>query len=391
MRFRKSIKLAPGIRMNFSRSGASWTLGPRGASVGIGKRGTYLNTGIPGTGLYSRTKIGGTAASTRTASQKTRIAVNVGVADDGTLIFQDAAGNALSEHLTNAAKKQQRAAIQDLIQKKCDEINAQIEAVGEIHLYTPNPTSSPKYEPRQFQQSAPVKPVLKRPNFFCWLFKKRRERLEQENAATQTQYETATAKWLEDKFLFDQAEEQRKELIERLIYTDVDAMQLFLEQNLNTIVWPRETFLSTDIRNGGTTVFVDVDLPEIEDMPQKTAAVPAHGLKLSVKDMTGTQIQRLYMRHVHGIGFRIIGETFAALPNAERIVLSGYSQRANPSTGHISDEYLYSVRISRHEWSQINFDNLQALDVVEVLTQFELRRNMSKTGRFKPIEPFETD
>jgi len=49
LRFRKSVKLAPGIRMNFSGGGVSWSLGPRGASIGIGKRGAYLNAGIPGT------------------------------------------------------------------------------------------------------------------------------------------------------------------------------------------------------------------------------------------------------------------------------------------------------------------------------------------------------
>jgi len=57
IRFRRSIKLAPGLRMNFSGSGVSWTLGPRGLSMGIGKRGTFLNAGIPGTGFYSRERI----------------------------------------------------------------------------------------------------------------------------------------------------------------------------------------------------------------------------------------------------------------------------------------------------------------------------------------------
>ena len=36
-----------------------WTLSPRGASVGIGKRGTFLNTGIPGTRLSSRRSFSG--------------------------------------------------------------------------------------------------------------------------------------------------------------------------------------------------------------------------------------------------------------------------------------------------------------------------------------------
>lgn len=61
--FRKRIKIAPGVRINLSKSGISTTIGRRGASVSIGKNGTYLNTGIPGTGLYSRQKISGKYSS----------------------------------------------------------------------------------------------------------------------------------------------------------------------------------------------------------------------------------------------------------------------------------------------------------------------------------------
>lgn len=55
--FRKRIKIAPGIFINLSKSGASFTIGPKGANVNIGKNSAYVNTGIPGTGLYSRSKI----------------------------------------------------------------------------------------------------------------------------------------------------------------------------------------------------------------------------------------------------------------------------------------------------------------------------------------------
>lgn len=58
-KFRKRIKIAPGVTINVSRSGVSTTIGPKGASVNIGKKGTYLNTGIPGTGIYDRRKISG--------------------------------------------------------------------------------------------------------------------------------------------------------------------------------------------------------------------------------------------------------------------------------------------------------------------------------------------
>ena len=56
-RFRKYIKIAPGVKLNISKSGVSTTIGGKGASVNIGKNGAYLNTSIPGTGLYNRQKI----------------------------------------------------------------------------------------------------------------------------------------------------------------------------------------------------------------------------------------------------------------------------------------------------------------------------------------------
>lgn len=50
-RFRRSVKLLPGIRLNFSRSGITTTLGPRGAHVTVGGKRARVTTGIPGTGI----------------------------------------------------------------------------------------------------------------------------------------------------------------------------------------------------------------------------------------------------------------------------------------------------------------------------------------------------
>lgn len=57
IRYRKRIKILPGVNINISKSGISTTIGPKGCSVNIGKNGTYLNAGIPGTGIYSRERI----------------------------------------------------------------------------------------------------------------------------------------------------------------------------------------------------------------------------------------------------------------------------------------------------------------------------------------------
>ncbi len=63
LRFRRRIKIFPGVHLNISRSGISTSVGMRGASLTLGKRGTYVNTGIPGTGISWRSKLAQPPAS----------------------------------------------------------------------------------------------------------------------------------------------------------------------------------------------------------------------------------------------------------------------------------------------------------------------------------------
>lgn len=50
-RFRRSVRIMPGVRLNFSKSGVSTSLGPRGATINIGPKGVKKTVGLPGTGL----------------------------------------------------------------------------------------------------------------------------------------------------------------------------------------------------------------------------------------------------------------------------------------------------------------------------------------------------
>jgi hypothetical protein len=390
IRFRKSFKLAPGVRMNLSGGGMSWSVGPRGASVGIGKRGTYLNTGIPGTGLSARQKIGGaqSSASSRSSNEKVAFAISISVSDDGTIAFKDNNGNPLPEKLITMAKKQQGDAIRNLIQGKCDEINQAIDSVGELHFSTPSPKEKPRFVAGIFHKVPPELPTQKRLGFIRSLFKKHRERAEAEYTSALAEHEEALKKWELQRAAFNKSQNDRRQLIESHIYSDQKAMEQFLEETLQDIVWPRETDVSTEISDNGHVIFIDADFPEIEDMPTNKASVPAKGYKLSVKELSATQVQKLYMQHVHGIAFRTIGEAFSALPNSRVIVFSGYSQRADKATAKIADEYLLSVRVERSDWEKIDFNNLASLDVVEALSRFELRRTMTKTGVFTAIIPF---
>lgn len=52
-RFRKSIKVLPGIKVNIGKTGIGVSAGVKGAHIGVNKRGTYTDVGIPGTGISS--------------------------------------------------------------------------------------------------------------------------------------------------------------------------------------------------------------------------------------------------------------------------------------------------------------------------------------------------
>ena len=131
-----------------------------------------------------------------------------------------------------------------------------------------------------------------------------------------------------------------------------------------------------------------MELPEIDDVPKTKASVNKRDLRLTYKERTKAQRYQDYVTHIHAIGFRAVGEVFASLPTASTVVLSAFSQRLNASTGHVKRECLFSVRVPRSKWLQIDFSNLGAIDVISSFEEFELRRQINKAGNISPIEPF---
>lgn len=57
-RFRKSISLFPGVRVNIGKTGIGVSAGVKGARVGVGSKGAYTSVGVPGTGISSLNYIG---------------------------------------------------------------------------------------------------------------------------------------------------------------------------------------------------------------------------------------------------------------------------------------------------------------------------------------------
>ena len=56
-RFRKRIRIAPGLSINISKSGVSTSIGGKGSTINVGKKGIKMTNSLPGTGLSHSTNL----------------------------------------------------------------------------------------------------------------------------------------------------------------------------------------------------------------------------------------------------------------------------------------------------------------------------------------------
>lgn len=391
-RFRRTISIAPGVRINLSNGCPSLSLGPRGASLTVGKQGTYANLGLPGSGLSYRTKLFNNNGS--------RSPVQQAVVDVDGLLQEAAQINGNMDWILNihqetpspASGRSRSSLLSSFIQMRNN----------------PFEVSAPARPDKPIALELPVEPVLEKPGLFSRVFKSDAERQSEfdakiaiwqqdvarcknENEMAAHQYQALRSSWAEQyaQWQFDKNEHETnnsKSLDELTIIFDADItfFENVLGFDLSQLVWPRDTIVSYSVSPGGFHVDLDVDLPEVENIPAQTAVLNAKQNGLNIKAKTDKTLRMEYARHVHGCLFRLIGEAFCSLPVIS-VSVSGFTQRINKQTGNLEDEYILSCNVKRSEFQKINFDLLANVDPIASLETFDLRRNMTSTGLFKAI------
>lgn len=382
-RFRKSISICPGIRVNFGKSGFTGVnVGPRGASLSIGKQGTHANVGLPGTGLSYRTRIG------RTNAEK---------------------NNSASSESQNTELAQQ-----------LNEIESEIRDVLNIHLQTPNVQLGKSLEQlkKEYLISAsmpfslnepirPVKPVpppkpeLKTSWFGKFIIRNSdsRELELQENirrweiqnakdtsnyVQMRTAWASEYANWKKQKEIHNLAIKNSENSLSEQFESNNNFFEEQLGLALNKTTWPRETNICFEVDAKNSLIKLDVDLPEIEDMPCVNYRLNKKGSEILEKDKTAKQIRLEYAMLIHGIIFRLAGIALYHLP-FKCVEISGFTQRLNQSTGYVVDDYIIKSIVDRGFFSNINFKQLELLNPIEALEKCELKRNMTATGIFKKL------
>jgi len=397
-RFRRSITIIPGVRVNISNTTPSLSVGPRGASVTFGQRGTYANLGLGG-GLSYRTRLDQAASKSSSAAQ------------------------------ANAASKEQ---LRNSLLASAEQMNRVIEQVINVHTLTPNPVhgntlsalrdhyikaaSQPYVVPAPARPAKPeFSPAPAQPSagegagFFKKLFesdedKQERQRLAQENweravqdwerekQQVERRYQGQRAAWAEQYAHWQSEANRHQEAIstsaaqanERFA-TDTTFFESLLDELLQQTDWPRETFVSFEVNPQKSLISMDVDLPEIEDMPHSTFTVNRQGNYIAEKEMTQKAVRETYARHVHGILLRLIGIALYALP-FENVSICGFTQRISKATGHLVDDYIIECLANRSQFININFSALDIIDPIDAISKFNLNRKMSSTFIFQSIE-----
>lgn len=347
-RFNKRLTIMPGVHLNLGLGGPSLSVGPRGASVNIGRKGVYGNVGIPGSGLSYRKRLDG-ARTTNAAGSGLPDDVGMEIRD-GRIEFVDSRGDVLADGHRSEAVRTYRTEAERMLEEHIRSANESMGVLTELHLDTPAP-SVVNVTDASFSTPKP----------------------EKSHHGDQEGYMSALMTW--------RAAKANHEATGAGASFDPAS----LEMSLSALAWPRETDISYEHGPDGKIVVLDVDLPEIEDMPAHEMAATMRTLSLKKVEFSTKRIADLYSAHVASVVFRLAGTVFANSP-AEEVRISGYTQRSG-GTGRIEDEYVVAVVVDRTVWSSIDFGKLADIDPENALRRFGARLERTGRGALRSVEP----
>lgn len=319
LRFRKSITICKGVKLNISKSGASVSLGGKGHSINLSGKGARATVGIPGTGLsYSK--------SISTKKVKNMIGAynyQLELDEKGKVHILSKKG----EPITDASVLRQIKNSDSYKEQVNELLEQRIKEQEQIFEESQN-------EREQFLHLHQFSPVVR----------------------TSNQYKNPF-----------QSDEEISEAI---------------EQWISNIVLPVQIGIDFEYDENQKILFLDIDLPEIEDLPDSYYEWNQNQLKSKKK--TKTVLQEEYACVIFGLILYIASNAFDLSPYIEKILMAGYTQRRD-SKGNLNGDYIFSMKWNRNQFEGKDISQVNAIDFC---MNTENRCLLSKTYQFKTIEPY---
>jgi hypothetical protein len=362
LRFRKSFKIAPGVRLNVSNKSTGLSFGGKGLRYSINSSGRRTTSvGIPRMGLsYVSTNSSGKSYKTK-AYQTHR---------------------QLEAQQKQLRKEQERELAQyevDLFENQCELVKSIHKECDDYVDWNHILNSSPPFQ--KGEAGPKEKEAIRnyenyKPKFFEWLLKK------EEKAYNRLSEQIQQAK-IED----EKAYKEWEELIEfanNVLAGDIDTYFKVIEEMdpLGDLSEFGSGFeFST---NDPSYMEVEFDVHSDKIVPIEEKKLTKTG-KLSVKQMTKTRYFELQQDYVCSCVLRIARDLFALLP-LKTVVIHAYDEQLNTATGHQERLLILSVKIDWDILNELNFENIDCSDSMNV---FPHQMNFRKTKGFAPVEKIE--
>ena len=429
-RFRRSVKLMPGVRLNVGLGRSSLSLGGRGATVNLSSRGTRTTLGIPGTGLSWTSSSGGSRASGRArgptqrqleatarrenqlrlqAAAEAQVAAAQSARQDLLDCWRDMPPVPSSEDYARACTERPFEGAPfpvpveaDAHRRFVDDMEARIRkdrrgtAIGlwgvAVAMFPCVFGGVGAALQESMGDGSVLVALLAYVGFvmLCTVPWKRGTRalmaktLEREWPehwrALQSDYQVfqeALTAWPEQ-------ERERASWTRKLVAGDPEALEESVSSSLEDLDFPFEAQCRVALSDSARA-FVVVDLPEIEDViPEVRQRALKNG---TLKEVRRTKAERNadYLHLIAGIALLLARTAIGAGPTLQRVHVAAYTQRRKRGSGLIADEYVYEAVFERQEvtgWSPATVDPAQVL-----LASEKNRLDLRDTGELKRIDP----
>jgi hypothetical protein len=358
LRFRKSIKIVPGVRLNVGKKSAGLSFGGKGLRYSINSRtGGRLTASIPGTGLSYTTSVG---RKRRTPAYRRQNELRK-----------------LQREQENMLERQ-RAAFE------VEAYENYIEMIHSIHKESDDPVDwaalrdapppYPKGQPGPKETAARKALENYTPGWFDkWLGRteKKRAALEQEIIKGKQADEADYKSW-----------EETVQLAERILAGDTDAyLQVIEEMDPFDDLVEFGSGFEISVWDDARTVEVEFEVRSAQVIPKEVKSLTKTG-KLSVREMTKTAYYQLEQDYVCSCAIRIARDLFALLP-VSRVLIHATDEQLNTATGYPERVTILSVLIDRPTLERLNLDQI---DCSDAMVNFQHRMRFLKTRGFQPVE-----
>lgn len=358
IRFHKSIKIAPGIRMNLGLKSAGISFGGKGLRYTINSRnGHYVSAGIPGTGLYYMESLSNRQYKSPAYQHHQQLAQkqrNV------------ATMNAYEQAAFQVELYENRIHMLKSIHEECDDL-----VDWDDVRKTPPPFQLGNKGPKELAAEKALYEY--KPNFLQKWFK----RDEKKRAQLTAELEKGKKEDQEDFQEWSRMVQTAKKITEG----DPDAYLQVIEEmapldDLSEFGSGFEFFVEDS-----ETIEVEFEIHGEDVIPQEVLSLTKTG-KLSQRKMGKTIFYDLLQEYISSCTIRIARDVFALLP-VEKVLIHAYDESLNTATGHEERVLILSVAIDKPTLERLNLD---AIDCSDALTNFPYNMEFRKTKGFRIVE-----